>query len=116
MPDDWESAHNLDPSNPSDAAVDSDSDGLTNLQEYLSGTDPRDKTSVLRLDGIAQSGKLTLRFTAQSGKGYSILYSSTVTGLDWTIAQQVSAQPSTRAIDIDVSQAGFYRVITPAKP
>ena len=41
IPDDWEIAHGLDPNNPVDAQEDPDRDGLTNLQEYLRGTDPR---------------------------------------------------------------------------
>src|SRR5215471_5841346 len=45
MPDDWELAHGLDPNNPVDAFEDPDRDGLTNLQEYLLGTDPHNPDS-----------------------------------------------------------------------
>lgn len=41
MPDWWESAHGLDASDPSDAALDPDGDGLANLAEFGAGTDPR---------------------------------------------------------------------------
>lgn len=40
MADDWELAHGLNPNDPSDAALDPDGDGRSNLQEYLDGTDP----------------------------------------------------------------------------
>jgi len=40
MPDSWETANGLDPTDPTDATGDPDADGLTNLDEYLGGTDP----------------------------------------------------------------------------
>jgi pimeloyl-ACP methyl ester carboxylesterase len=45
LPDCWELANGLNPSNPADASADADSDGLTNLQEYLLGTNPRNADS-----------------------------------------------------------------------
>ena len=39
MPDEWEIAHGLDPT-VNDALLDLDRDGVTNLEEYLAGTDP----------------------------------------------------------------------------
>ncbi|MFL5262414.1 MAG: PKD domain-containing protein [Anaeromyxobacteraceae bacterium] len=41
MPDAWEIAHRLNPFFAGDALLDPDGDGLTNLQEFLLGTDPR---------------------------------------------------------------------------
>ncbi len=40
MSDTWETANGLDPTDPADAAGDPDADGLTNLDEFLEGTDP----------------------------------------------------------------------------
>ncbi|MFX1606083.1 MAG: hypothetical protein ACFFDD_09255, partial [Promethearchaeota archaeon] len=40
MPDSWEMLYGLDMNNPNDAQLDKDGDGLTNLQEYLLGTNP----------------------------------------------------------------------------
>lgn len=40
MPDDWELAHGLNPLDPTDATLDADGDGLTNLREFQLGTEP----------------------------------------------------------------------------
>ncbi len=40
IPDWWEAAHGLDPSDPADAALDPDGDGLSSLAEYHAGSDP----------------------------------------------------------------------------
>ena len=40
MPDAWEEAYGLDINDPTDAIEDEDSDGWTNLQEYINSTDP----------------------------------------------------------------------------
>ncbi len=47
LPDNWELAHGLDPNNPADAAIDSDGDGFTALQEYAADGTP---------EGIAATG------------------------------------------------------------
>jgi hypothetical protein len=39
-PDWWESLYGFDPEDPADAALDPDSDGLSNLAEFLAGTNP----------------------------------------------------------------------------
>ncbi|HEX3871298.1 MAG TPA: pectate lyase [Pirellulales bacterium] len=39
MPDAWERQHGLNPTDPDDHALDADSDGYTNLEEYLNSTD-----------------------------------------------------------------------------
>ena len=40
MADSWEDANGLDPTDPSDAGDDPDGDGLSNLEEFVLGTDP----------------------------------------------------------------------------
>ena len=42
MPDAWEVLYGLDPLNPSDATLDPDNDGVSNLSEFTAGTHPRD--------------------------------------------------------------------------
>lgn len=45
LPDSWEIAYGLDPSDPSDAASDPDQDLLTAREEFLAATNPRDSDS-----------------------------------------------------------------------
>jgi hypothetical protein len=40
MPDAWEKAHGLDPTDAGDSRKDLDNDGYTNIEEHLNGTDP----------------------------------------------------------------------------
>ena len=40
MPDEWEEAHGLDPNDASDATLDADGDGISNLDEFKQGSDP----------------------------------------------------------------------------
>jgi hypothetical protein len=42
MPDEWETKYSLDPDDSSDNIADRDSDGYTNVEEYLNDTDPNE--------------------------------------------------------------------------
>ena len=52
----FEKFYGLNPNNPSDANLDSDGDGLTNLQEFKAGTNPLDANSALRITAVAKNG------------------------------------------------------------
>lgn len=41
LPDDWETAHGLNPNDASDAVKDSNGDGYTNIEDFINGLDPR---------------------------------------------------------------------------
>lgn len=49
MPDAWEIKYKLDPKNAGDAAMDSDGDVYTNIEEFLNGTNPQEKINYRNL-------------------------------------------------------------------
>jgi hypothetical protein len=117
LPDYWEIANGLDPSNPSDALMDPDDDGQTNLQEFLAGTNPRDKASVLRISSIIrEGGTLRLWFSSVAGKSYTIeqtpslserVWSNTISGLvgnGGPLSVTLSNMPSAQFIRLRAGQ------------
>jgi hypothetical protein len=114
LPDDWENLYSLDPLNPNDAALDNDGDGLTNLQEFQLGTNPRDAASGLRLTiARAASGPgLVLSFTAAATVGYAIDYTEEL-GTGWQSLQSFAAVTTNRVVSLSVTATGskrFYRL------
>src|SRR5205814_639541 len=72
LPDSWESGRaGFSPTNPADAARDDDGDGMSNLAEFIAGTDYLDRTSYLKLE-IAVAGQASLRFNAVSNRTYTV--------------------------------------------
>jgi uncharacterized repeat protein (TIGR01451 family) len=86
LPDSWESGNGLNPFDSSDATTDADGDGLTNLQEYFAGTDPRATNSTVRIESVARSdGDVTITVRTVLGKRYE-LQSSTSLPNSWAVA------------------------------
>ena len=55
------------------AACDADHDGMSNLQEFLAGTNPTNAASVLRLSSLTRTGSsVTLGFVSAPGLAYRI--------------------------------------------
>jgi hypothetical protein len=111
-------AERADPSVSGDAA-DPDADGLSNFQEYLSGTDPRDRQSYLNITTLSNAGDHPLiRFLAAEGKTYTIEYRDSLADGQWLPLADVPAQTTTRLIEVadpDASgkAARYYRLVTP---
>ena len=119
LPDNWETANGLDPELAGDAALDSDGDTMTNGEEYIAGTDPRDGTSYLSVAEVAAGNSATISFQAMSNRTYTVEYADDVTSLTWTKLADVIATSSNRTatvIDPAPSNTRFYRLTTPRQP
>ena len=118
MPDAWEDTYGFNKNSAGDALLDADSDGLTNREEYLAGTDPKDSSSSLRVEAARVGGNIELKFQGVAGRSYAVLYSDTPAG-GWQRLLDIPAQPSNSLItvtDNSVTFRGqrFYRLITPS--
>ena len=119
MPDSWEESYNLNPYSPADASLDADLDGMSNLAEFLSGTDPRNANSALRFDSATlTSGSLVLRFTALANRSYTVQYKPNLAGSLWEKFLDVIPGPQRPVELIDSApsqnQSRYYRLVTPA--
>jgi hypothetical protein len=120
IPDAWMNArfgHNLGQAgDKSRASDDADGDGLTNLQEFRAGTDPKSAASVLRISGVDKVGTaVRVSFPTVTGKTYRLESRDDLVSGSWNVlTDQVFGTGSTLQIT-DPSAAGlakrFYRVV-----
>jgi hypothetical protein len=119
MADWWETANGL-VVGANDAALDPDLDGMTNLQEFLAGTDPHNAVSALRLTAALLPNGVWLSFEAQADLGYTVQTSLGLTPASWQAWQQVPASVTSRTVNLTnvspLSQQRFFRVVTPQGP
>lgn len=81
MPDAYESVTpGLSVSNAGDAALDNDGDGQTNLQEFVTGTNPNDGTSRFSSTGSLSGAEFQLAFRSVKGRFYQVERSGSLTG------------------------------------
>lgn len=123
LPDVWESANGFSPNDATDAALDVDADGLSNRDEYLAGTNPRDGSNLLRVEQIEFSGELPaaiVRFVAQAGKTYSVQSRDLIGESPWTTLENIVAHATNRLVAVtNATTAGptrIYRLATPRVP
>ncbi|HEY1173414.1 MAG TPA: fibronectin type III domain-containing protein [Verrucomicrobiae bacterium] len=112
IPDEWQIANwGATASKWGAPGEDSDGDGLSNYQEFLAGTDPRDENSALRTQVQVVEGAFYFKWNTTPGKVYQIQHSSDFQ--TWTdVGAQRMAVSGEDSVFVDQSAGiGFYRII-----
>ncbi len=114
IPDYWETLHGFNPSSATDATLDADGDGKTNLDEYRAGTDPRSGSDLFAVSSFsAASNTATLTFTARIDHAYTVQYSNDLSIGSWLTLTTIPASAA-RTINVSTPTSTprrFYRVI-----
>ncbi len=113
LPDSWKSAFGLS-TTANIASVDSDGDGLTNLQEYAAGTNPASSSSALRITSMSTDAStgFTMNFSSIAGKLYRVSESSDLA--TWTPLSPHILATTTGTQQVTLDLAGetrlFFRI------
>jgi len=124
LPDTWETEGGINQASAHHGTADDDGDGLCNGAEYLSGSDPTNALSYLKVDGIlleAGGEAVRLEFFAVSNKTYTVQYRDALDTGDWQRLADVVAVSTNRAVELSDPAAGaahrrYYRLATPRIP
>lgn len=113
IPDSWENTHGM-TNGVNDAVVDSDGDGETNYAEYMTGTDPFDPNSVLKVSEPQLTGgsNVVIKWSSVQDHFYTVqAVTNLTTGWRSLISNSV-ATPPLNIYTAAVNQAGpvFYRI------
>ena len=118
LPDIWEVARGLNTNDAADAALDLDGDGLSNVQEYLAGTDLKEPTSALRIESLQAlaGGGALLQFEASSNRTYSVQTREAFTLAPWRSIADLITGPTNRLFFLTNAPSpsnAFFRLVTP---
>ena len=116
MGDAWESSYGLNPLNGSDAALDKDGDGESNLEEWISGTAPDDPSSRFAIIQQARtSSGIEITWNSIVGKRYRVLTRVSLVSGAWTSLTPnpivaIGATTTWTHLNGQTASSGFYRV------
>ena len=116
LPDPWEELHGLDPVDSTDARTDADGDGLNNESEFVTGTDPRNADSTLRLELTSVTAEGTrLEFDGVTGRTYRVdssMGAGQAVWVPWTNLPPVTADGRVNLLDPQTAdEARYYRLV-----
>jgi|GEM_PF-5926438 hypothetical protein len=122
IPDTWWNEYNV-PADERVAAADRDGDDVTNMQEYVLGSDPNDVSSGFPSLGVLSTGDtFRVSFPTMAGRRYTVMASSSLTGGLWTAvtnlaggqSNPVTGDGTTQTVTetgLGTTGARFYRVL-----
>lgn len=121
LPDDWESAHGLNPADPRDAGLDPDADGAPSRDEYVAGTHPRDPQSRLQLEiRLPALGVIQFVFDAAPYRSYSVMTRTSSPDGTWEKLRDFPAGPDAGRVDnaffSPTGRERYFQLVTPAAP
>jgi len=120
IPNLWELAYGLNPRDAADASADPDLDRMSNLAEFLAGTNPLDPSSFFRILAVAVEAQgLSIRWSSVPGRRYAVHRTTDL--IHWTpVAPDLPSEGDLTVWtdqDLQPTAAVFYRVETlPAIP
>jgi|LSQX01.2.fsa_nt_gb glycosidase len=90
------------------AGDDPDNDGLSNLHEFLAGTDPADPGSCLRINSLDHGAQPAFRFNTVSGRSYNIQATRELSKTNnWILLRQNIPGSDAPALFTDTNQPPF---------
>jgi hypothetical protein len=114
----WRQANFGTTANSGDAAdsADPDGDGWSNAQEFASGTNPKDRTSLLKISQVIRTGNdIVISFPTVAGKVYRVECSDTLPTGSWTVVQDSIAGTGSTVQVTDTGGTAqsrrFYRIV-----
>jgi hypothetical protein len=118
MGDSWEATNGLNSANSTDAALDTDGDGMSNLEEFIAGTEPTNALSRLSLD-LSFAPETSLEFMAQSNRNYTVQFRDNLASGAWSNLVHAYTRVTNRVERVEDSGASprrYYRLVTPYQP
>jgi hypothetical protein len=117
--DAWEIAY-FGSTNANNGVLDSDGDGMSNGDEFRSGTNPTNALSVLKVLFTATNANV-LSFVAQTNVSYSVQWRPDLATAPWVSLTNLFPSNQVRTITIDSSTVTpgaerYFRVVTPLAP
>jgi hypothetical protein len=113
LPDTWESQYFGGATNAA-AGADGDNDGMSNLKEYLAGSNPTNRLSVLKFAGLMSPGtnQFVVQWASETGRLYDLVRATNLLTGFAPLTSGIPAMPplNTYTDTVDAIPSLFYRI------